>query len=59
MTDPSVPSPEQREAELRAAGWNVAWIWTNPEGLELGPSYTCVTSQPGGRCVMLAERDTP
>jgi hypothetical protein len=38
-TDPSVQTPEQREAELRAAGWTQRWYpgwcalgWVAPDG---------------------------
>jgi len=58
-TDPSVQTPEQREAELRAAGWVRGWVdtmtrrcrlvWQHPDGRRFGDAY-------GAWCVMRAEK---
>jgi hypothetical protein len=62
MTDPSVQTPEQREAELRWAGWGwlavcqrddwpcFAWFMEAPDGRLFADAY-------GAWCVMRQEAD--
>lgn len=53
-SDPSVQTPEQREQELRAAGWRDDYVvryltWCAPDGRPFAHNY-------GAWCVMRAER---
>ena len=57
MTDPQTQTPEQREAELRAAGWTLEGrsndgleYWLSPDGRLFADAY-------GAWCVMRQERD--
>jgi len=64
--DPQTQSPEQREAELRAAGW-LAWdVWTYDDDYRMNDTVSSSWQAPDGRlfadaygawCVMRQERD--